>query len=154
MPAMSDSTIPAADEIERQMRDLRSELREDVQDIVENARVMTDWQYYVRSYPWLCLGAAAALGYVLVPVRVEVVRPDPRELADLVRQHQVNVKAEVKPQPSSGWLGQLVNLGASVALQGAVAIASRQIQQFLQGLGPSSGARPVAGGMNDEQPNQ
>ncbi len=125
MPAMSDSTIPATDEIERQMRALRSELREDVQDIVENARVMTDWQYYVRSYPWLCLGAAAALGYVLVPARIQVVRPDARALAELVRQHQVNVKAEVKPQPSPGWLGQLVNLGAGIALQGAMAIVSR-----------------------------
>ena len=53
MPAMSVSTTPAAEEIQRQMRSVRSELRDDVQDIVESARVMTDWQYYVRSYPQL-----------------------------------------------------------------------------------------------------
>ena len=154
MPAMSDSIIPAADEIERQMHALRSELREDVQDIVENARVMTDWQYYVRSYPWLCLGAAAALGYVLVPARIQVVRPDARALAELVRQHQVNVKAEVKPQPSPGWLAQLVNLGAGMVLQGVVSIASHQLQQFVQGRGSSTGAPPDASSMNDEQPHQ
>ena len=91
MPAMSVSTTPAADEIERQMRALRSELREDVHEIVENARVMADWQYYVRTYPWLCLGAAAALGFVLVPSRVHVVKPDAAALAELVRQHQVKM---------------------------------------------------------------
>jgi hypothetical protein len=131
---MSVSPTPAADEIQRQMRDLRVELREDVQEIVENARVMTDWQHYVRSYPWLCLGAAAALGYVLVPTRVEVFKPDVKQLADLVRQHQVAVKAEVKPQPSAGLLGGLLNVAASVALQGAAVIASQQLNQFLRGL--------------------
>src|SRR4030095_12802878 len=110
MPAMSVSITPAAEEIQRQMRDVRSELREDMQEIVENARVMADWQYYVRSYPWLCLGAAAALGFVLVPPRVQMVKPDSRLLADLVRQHQVAIKAEVKPQPSPGLAGGLGNL--------------------------------------------
>jgi hypothetical protein len=153
MPAMSVSTTPAADEIERQMRALRSELREDVHEIVENARVMTDWQYYVRTYPWLCLGAAAALGYVLVPSRVQVVKPDAATLAELVRQHQVNVKAEVKPQPSPGMLGRLVNMAAGMALQGAMVVASQQFNQFLQGLSAPARQAPAAGGSGHEQPH-
>jgi hypothetical protein len=50
---MSVSPTPAAEEIQRQMRDVRSELRNDVQELVDNACVMTDWHYYVRSYPRL-----------------------------------------------------------------------------------------------------
>jgi len=154
MPAMSVSTTPAAEEIQRQMRDVRSELRNDVQDLVENARVMTDWHYYVRSYPWLCLGAAAAVGYLLVPSRVQVLKPDPQMLAELVRQHQVSVKAEVKPQPSAGLLGGLVNMAAGAALQGAMAIASQQVNQFLQGLAtPPSPPQPT-GGPGYEEPHR
>jgi hypothetical protein len=150
MPAMSVSTTPAADEIQRQMRDLRADLREEVQEIVENARVMTDWHHYVRSYPWLCLGAAAAVGYLLVPARVEVVRPDTKMLADLVRHHQVAVKTEVKP-PSAGLLGGLVNMVAGMALQGALAIASHQVNQFVRGWAaqPSTSQRD----MDHEEPH-
>jgi hypothetical protein len=150
MPAMSVSTSPAAEEIQRQMRNVRSELREDVQEIVENARVMTDWQYYVRSYPWLCLGAAAALGYVLVPPRTHLIKPDPKLLAELVRQHQIAVKAEVKPQPSPTLMGRFVNLGAGLVLQGAMALASRQLNQFLQGLATHTAPQPAAGGHREE----
>ena len=159
MPAMSVSTTPAADEIERQMRNLRSDLREEVQEIVENARVMTDWHYYVRSYPWLCLGAAAALGYLLVPPRVQVVKPDAAMLADLVRQHQVAVNAQVQPRPARGLVGSLVNMAAGAALQGAMAVASHQINQFLQGLAsppspPPVSAPPVSGGTDYEEPHR
>ena len=130
---MSNAPVAGADEIQRQMREVRSELRDDVQEIVANARVMADWHYYVRTYPWLCLGAAAAVGFVLVPSRVTVVRPDARELANLVRQHQVNVKAELKPKPATGILGSLINLAASAALQGAMAVASYQMDQLFKG---------------------
>ena len=151
---MSVSPTPAAEEIQRQMRDVRSELRNDVQELVDNARVMTDWHYYVRSYPWLCLGAAAAVGYLLVPSRVQVFKPDAQMLADLVRQHQVAVKSEVKPQPSSGLLGGLVNMAAGAALQGAMAIASQQLNQFLRGLAtPPSPPQPT-GGPDHEEPHR
>jgi len=153
MSAMSVSPTPAAEEIQRQMRDVRSELREDVQEIVDNARIMTDWQYYVRSYPWLCLGAAAAAGYLLVPSRVQVFKPDPQTLAELVRQQQVAVKAEVQPQPPAGLIGGLVNMAAGVALQGAMAIASQQLNQFLQGLAAPASPPTVTGG-SDEEPHR
>lgn len=130
---MSDAPHAGAEEIQRQMREARSELRDDVQEIVANARVMADWHYYVRTYPWLCVGAAAAAGFLLVPSRVTVVQPDSRELADLVRQHQVAVKAELKPKPTAGILGSLINLAAGAALQGAMAVASHQLDQLFKG---------------------
>jgi len=152
---MSVSPTPAAEEIQRQMRDVRSELRNDVQDLVDNARVMTDWHYYVRSYPWLCLGAAAAVGYLLVPSRVQVFKPDAQMLANLVRQHQLAVKTEVKPQPSGGLLGGLVNMAAGAALQGAMAIASQQLNQFLRGLAaPASPPPQPMGGSGYEEPHR
>ena len=144
---MSATSLSEAEEIQRQMREVRSELRDDVQEIVASARVMADWHYYVRTYPWICLGAAAALGYMLVPSRVHVVRPDSRELADLVRQHQVAVKAELKPKPTVGLLGSLINMAAGAALQGALAIASSQLDHVIKGW---TSASPTKGGEHEE----
>lgn len=53
----------------RRMEQIRRGLDEDVQDIVEGARDFGNWRYYVRAYPWICLGAAVAGGYLIVPRR-------------------------------------------------------------------------------------
>ncbi len=146
---MSEASPATAEEIQQQMRAVRSELRDDVQEIVANARVLADWRYYVQTYPWLCVGAAAAAGYLLVPPRVNVVRPDARELADLVRQHQLALKAELKPKPASGILGSLVNMVAGAALQGAMAVASYQLDQLIKGWKAAS--PPDAGESQHEE---
>jgi hypothetical protein len=53
----------------RRMEQIRRGLDEDVQDIVEGARELRNWRYYVKAYPWICLGAAVAGGYFIVPRR-------------------------------------------------------------------------------------
>ena len=60
---------PKAMAIRQRMEEVRCDLDEDVQDIVEEARDMGQWRYYVRSYPWVCVGAALAAGYLIVPRR-------------------------------------------------------------------------------------
>ena len=143
---MSQVETPSADEIQRQMREVRVELRDEMQEIVDNARVLSDWQYYVRQYPWLCMGAAAALGYLIVPQRVQVIKPDSKAIADMIRQHQVSVKTEVKPQPAPGLLGGLVNMAAGMAVQGLLAVASAQLNQFIQQVTEQPGRVETRGG--------
>lgn len=63
------SNSPATTAIRQRMKEVRQELDEDVQEIVEGARDLRDWRSYVRSYPWVCLGAAVAVGYLIVPRR-------------------------------------------------------------------------------------
>jgi len=63
-----------SEEILRRMKEIRNDLDEDVQEIVEQARAMKDWRTYMKSHPWVFVGAAVAVGYILVPnrrVRVE-----------------------------------------------------------------------------------
>ena len=143
---MSQVETPSADEIQRQMREVRVELRDEMQEIVDNARVLSDWHYYVRQYPWLCLGAAAALGYLIVPQRVQVIKPDSKAIADMIRQHQVSVTTQVKPQPSPGLLGGLVNMAAGMAVQGLLAVASAQLSQFIQQVTEQPGRVETRGG--------
>jgi hypothetical protein len=127
-----------ADEIQGQMRQVRYEMGDDVQGIVENARLLADWQYYVRSYPWVCLGVAAALGYLVVPPKLQVIKPDPKALVELAKAHQISVNADVKPKASGGLTGRLLNMLAGLALQGGVALASGQLNQFVERFGKSS----------------
>ncbi len=57
------------DEIRREMAKVRRELHEDVQGVVSTAEAATDWRHYLTVYPWASLGAAAVLGYLIVPRR-------------------------------------------------------------------------------------
>src|SRR5688572_27063119 len=64
---------PETEAIRQQMELVRCDLDEDVQGIVEGARDMGDWRYYVKTYPWLCLGGAVVAGYLIVPVALGAV---------------------------------------------------------------------------------
>jgi hypothetical protein len=61
---MSDDAALQA--IRHRMRDVRQEMRGEVDHFVSSARTMTDWRYYVRTYPWACGAAAAVFGYYVV----------------------------------------------------------------------------------------
>lgn len=127
------TVTPEADDIQRAMREVRAELREDVKDFVVNAREMTDWTTYVRAYPWLCLGAAAAAGYFLIPQRAQIIRPDADGLIELAKRNKLVVKMDGtgEQKPKQGFVAGLVGLAASTLLQGGLAIATKQLSQAL-----------------------
>ena len=135
-------TPQQADAIQQQMRQIRAELRADVQDFVAGAREMTDWTYYVRTYPWACLGAAAAIGFLIVPARTPSIQPDMKSLAELARQNQLVVKVD-DAKPKRGLLAMLAGMVANSLLQGGLAIATQQFDQMLHAKRkhPSSNGR-------------
>ncbi len=120
-----------ADQIQKQMRELRADLREDVQDVVVSAHKMADIANYVRAYPWLCVGAALAAGYLIVPQRAVVLRPDAEALVELARKHQLVVKTNEGPaqKKRGGLLAQLLSLAAATLLQSGLKIATNQISE-------------------------
>jgi hypothetical protein len=126
------TTTPETDDIQRAMREVRAELRENVKEFVVNAREMTDWTTYVRAYPWLCVGAAAAAGYLLIPQRAQIIRPDVEGLIELAKRNKLVVKmdgGETKQKQS--FVAGLIGLGASMLLQGGLAVATKQLSQAL-----------------------
>jgi hypothetical protein len=129
LPTTSD-----ADDIQKQMREVRAELREDVQDLVVSAHKMADVAAYVKAYPWLCVGAALAAGYLIVPQRAVIVRPDAEALIELAKKHKLVVKMnnEAAPQKKRGGLfGDLVGLAAATLLQVGLKTATSQLSQAL-----------------------
>ncbi len=63
-------TDPPLDEnLRARMQGIRSEIDQGLEDVSATAHRMVDWKHYVKTYPWVCLGTAAALGYLIVPKR-------------------------------------------------------------------------------------
>jgi hypothetical protein len=134
-----------AETIQQQMRQVRRELREGVEEIVENARVMTDWTHYVRTYPWVAVGAAAAVGYLLVPSRTPVIQPDVASLLELAKQDKLVVKVDQNEPSKPGMLGMVAGMVTSTVLQGGMAILNQHLHQFIDNLARPPGAATAAG---------
>jgi len=135
---MSDTAFQA-EQIQQEMHHVRAELRDDVQDMVASARVLREWRAYVRSYPWACLGAAAAVGYLIVPSRMMVIRPDAASLLELAKQKKLTVKMDQFAQKPS-LVSSLLGMAAGTLMQAGVALVTKQVNEY---LARSEGAAPV-----------
>jgi hypothetical protein len=132
-----------AEEIQRQMREIRAELRDDVQELVVSAEKMADWTQYVTAYPWLCVGAALAAGYLIVPQRAVVMRPDAEAMIELAKKHKlfVNTTAGAPLKKRGGIFAELLGLAAATLLQGGLKIATTQMAQAFAGPHAQSNGR-------------
>lgn len=114
------------EDIRAEMAQIRCDLNEDVEDLVEHAREMADWRYYVRSYPLASAAAAAALGYLVVPKKPQIISPNPKTLAQLARKNQLVVVDRPKAEKRRTLSGSLFNLVASLAMRGLMAYVGQQ----------------------------
>jgi hypothetical protein len=131
-----------ADEVIARMRQVRCELGEDMQGIVDNARVMTDWRQYIRSYPWVCVGVAALAGFLIVPRRPEIIQPDPKDLAKLVKSRHIVVKAEQQAPAGKSVAGSLASTLGGLLLQGGMALGRQYLTSYWR-------ARQTAAALHD-----
>jgi len=155
MPA----TPPAdASQIQLEMQQVRAELRNDVREMVSNAQdmvdaawVLTQWQTYVRRYPWACAAAAAAAGYLVVPSRPKILRPDTESLMELAKQKKLVVQMNTPATPQPSMVKSLIGMAAGTALQFGMAFASKHLNQFLAAAvqPPKHSSRPPEGVYRD-----
>ena len=139
---MAESTD--IDDLRQQMQRIRCDLNSDVENLVEHAREMTDWRYYVREYPWACVATAAAVGFVVVPRRVPVMSPDARTLQKLARKHQL-VVTESRPDEKGGLTGALFGMVSSLVMRGLLAYAGQQAgKMFGQKAAQADGSTETA----------
>jgi len=139
-----------AESILQQMREVRVELRDDVRQMVDSAHNMVDFSRYVRAYPWLCVGAALAAGYLVVPQRSVVIRPDAEALIELARKHKLFVKTEepTAKKKRSGLFAELLGLAASTLLQGGLKVATSELSRaFSPPTHHSNGSNGRPGGV-------
>jgi hypothetical protein len=124
---------PSAEQIQREMREVRADLRGNVQEMVEQASGLTDWQEYVKAYPWLSLGAAAVVGYLLVPSRPTVIQPSASELLELAKSHHFPLQVEQTPA-RPGFIGTLAGLAGNALLQTGMGVFTQYLTQMQQNL--------------------
>ncbi|MGC1274976.1 MAG: hypothetical protein WBC44_14825 [Planctomycetaceae bacterium] len=116
-----------ADAVRLEMANVRGTLDENVHDLVTNARNLADWRYYVKAAPWGAIGAAMAVGYFVVPRRIQIVQPDADEIAKLAKRHQIVVEHKAKAEAKQGGPAQLVmTMLANAMLRAATAYVSQQ----------------------------
>jgi hypothetical protein len=125
----------------QRMNEVRCDLDEDVQEIVEGARVMGKWRYYVRTYPWVCLGAALAAGYLIVPRRQSAIRPDPQTPPELAN-HSPFVAAQASSTGNTR--GMLLAFAGNLVLRGLTSYALQQADKLF--------ATQTATPQQDDQP--
>ncbi len=116
---------PEIDQLQERMHQVRRDLGEDVQGLIENTRAMTDWRLLWRKHPWVGCAAAAVLGYVVVPSR-RFGKADARRLADLASAAATSAPV-VSPARGIAWQIAGIVLG-SVAQRGVQFLT----QSFLQ----------------------
>lgn len=125
------STAPnEVDEIRRQMADIRRELHEDVRGVVATAEAATDWRRYLTAYPWVSLGAAFAVGYLVVPRKH---RPT-AIIADLSKvQAAVNVAQDRKEATTrkKGLIGAALGMAVPFVLRAAQGYALKYLEQWM-----------------------
>ncbi len=126
--------------IRQRMEEVRCDLDQDVQGIVEAARDMRDWRSYVRSYPWVCVGAALAVGYLLVPRRHVPMQPNAETIAELVKQSRLAATPLVTPLGKAR--GLLLRCVGNLVVQGVSAYVGQQASKH---LGPQAHSSPRDG---------
>lgn len=123
---MQDS--PETIAILKRMKEVRYDLDEGAQEIAESARDMVKWRLYVKSYPWIFLGAACAIGYTIVPRRRLRVRKVNSTLDELADHSRLLTKSH---SPSASGVGSAVfMLAGNLLWKSAVSYATRQATQY------------------------
>ena len=122
---------PATDAIESRMQSVRTGLAYDVDRVVSGAREVTDWKSQLRKHPVPAAVAAGLLGYMLVPSRPVVVRPDDRQMAKLAKNQQVVVTDKQLKKTQKGASATVMTLLGGLAARAATAYVTQQAGQIL-----------------------
>jgi hypothetical protein len=137
------ATDDSADEICRRMAELRRDLAGGVREVGRSARVMTDWTFYVRRFPWAMVGIAAAAGFVLIPRKKQIISPDQTALAEMVKKKQLRLDVDHKKE-KRGMLPSLLMMGLTWALKAGTAYMGERMRVAAANKAQLTPERPPA----------
>jgi hypothetical protein len=126
------ATDDPAENIRRRMAELRRDLECDVRAVSRGARVMTDWKFYARKFPWAMVGVAALAGYMLIPKRKPVIKPDADMIEELVRQKKIKVESVTKQPDKPGMMKSLLLAGLTFAIKTGAQHVTQQMAAAAQ----------------------
>jgi hypothetical protein len=125
------------------MQETRDQLHRDVGGLVRDARGVVDWRRNVKRYPWLAVGAAAALGYLIVPKRRKPMHLDAETLAELARTKRLVLRLEGETEKPAKVTDTLAATLLAVVGREAAGWLRKQAANFLHAeLGRRNESRP------------
>jgi hypothetical protein len=124
--------LDRAKQIRRTMACIRRELDEDVGEVEQSARTLLNWRYYTQNYPWACVAAATAIGYLVVPRKLEIHSPDPKTLEKLARRRHLVVEQNPKAEAKGGAVGAAFSFISGLVLKTAMAQIGVQLASMMQ----------------------
>lgn len=130
---------PPDDTVRARMQGIRREIDQDMEDVSASARSMVDWKHYVKTHPWVCLGTAAALGFLIVPKRSTVIRPDLATLTELARTGHLVVTPA--PAATRGLFDALLAAIGNIAVRKATEYLGQSAERLL-GITGHPGDKP------------
>ncbi len=119
--------------IQRQMAQIRHDMHHEVQGAVEGAQSLTDWRTLIRMNPWISLGIAATVGYLIVPKR----RRETPTIVSVDAAPERFARSAPASQPAqarrSRWstFGTVFSLAAPVLVRAAQNYALQHVEQWL-----------------------
>jgi hypothetical protein len=116
----------AADLIRKRMETARGNMADDMGEVVRSIKQMSDWREYVRRYPWACLVAAVAVGYLVVPRRVDLVQADADTLVELASKNKGRIEIQTGSQKRGGIRGILLATAAKTAVREVFSYLTRR----------------------------
>jgi hypothetical protein len=125
------SAPPELEDIRKRMAQIRRDLHDDVRGVVEGAEAATDWRRFVRNYPWACMGAAVAVGYLIVPRKHHASATLQIAPAEIARAVAVEPSMPVEARKGKGLLGTMFGLVAPMAFKAAQGYALQFAEQWL-----------------------
>jgi len=115
--------------VRARMQGIRCEIDHDLEDVSASARSMVDWKHYVKTYPWVCLGSAAALGFLIASKRSAAIHAT---LATATGPAETGPPA-VNPAPAAarGVVDGLVAAVVGIAVREAVTYLAQNAERLL-----------------------
>jgi hypothetical protein len=122
----------SAENVRARMEEVRHDLGRRMAQSVTNVRTMLDWRHYVATHPWLCVTAAAATGFLVVPRRRPVVQLSREHLAELSKRAGVTLRTESLPGATGGALTGLATAAATTLMRIAASRLAEYVEQRLR----------------------
>lgn len=131
-----------ADEIRQRMQSVRQQMAVQAAGVATRARELTDWKFYVQRYRWPTMIACAAVGYMLVPRKLQILSPDIKTLEKLARNQRLVVEPNSVAQEKRGMFDTLLSLGAGMLVKAGIAYAGQRMNQVFASTSAPATASP------------
>ena len=129
------------DEIFHRMAVIRRELHTNVRESVAGAEAFADWGRFTWTYPWIALGAAAVVGYVVYSSGHQKATEDISSLAEGSKAGEPLAGARAKGQGISGIGQKLLFTAWDIVFPVAVRAGQNHLLHWLEQQYPT---RPVS----------